>query len=127
MKYIFTLFLFLAAFSNLNASVNSSQPKDSVEVLLSIKNNDKAIYTKMKNILEALPGVVYVSYCENHAVFALYVNGNMYTSKRIFLEKLGKLAELNEPLLSVKKGSFTELFKNCNTSNTEDAQLMKGN
>ena len=127
MKYVFTLFFILAAFLKTNASINSSQPNDSVEVLLSIKNNDKAIYMKMKNIFESMPGVIYVSYCENHAIFALYVNKNLYPVKNDFLEKLDKLAELNAPLLSIKKGSFTELFKNCNTSNPEDAQLMKGN
>ena len=127
MKYIFTLFFILAVFLNTNASIRSSQPNDSVEVLLSIKNHDVAIYTKMKNIFESLPGVIYVSYCDNHAIFALYVNQNMYSTKRDFLDKLDKFAELSEPLLSIKKGSFTELFKNCNTSNPGDAQLMKGN
>lgn len=127
MKYIFIFFFIFAAYLNTNAGIKYSQPNDSVEVLLSIKNNDKAIYTKMKNILETLPGVVYVSYCENHAIFALYVNKNLYATRNDLLEKLDKLAELNAPLLSIKKGSFTELFKNCNTSSAGDAQLMKGN
>ncbi len=127
MKYIFTLFFIIAAFLNTNASIRSSQPNDSVEVLLSIKNNDPVIYAKVKDILSTLPGVVCVLYCENHAVFALYVNANIYTTKRNFLEQLDKLAELNAPLLSIKKGSFTELFKNCNTSNPQEAQTIKGN
>ncbi|MGZ3930650.1 MAG: hypothetical protein ACXVP0_04615, partial [Bacteroidia bacterium] len=83
---------------------------DSLEVFVSVTAHDKAVYTQVKNAIDAIPGVLYFSYCDNHAVFMIYIDKTVYASTALFKEQLFKLVPDLAPRIDLKSGmSFKEL------------------
>lgn len=110
----------------LHEITSSSSGFDSLEVFVSITVDDKAVYTQVKNTLSAVPGVNYFSYCDNHAVFLVYIDQNTYASTDLFKEQLRKSIPEFASRISLKSGvTFKDFVASCNSSDAGDAAAIK--
>lgn len=103
--------------------VNSSF--DSVEVFVSISYHDNATYENVRSAITSLSGVNYLAYCSDHAVFMVYMDTNVYSSKDVFMEQILKLLPQYSSVLHLKNGNFVDLANNCMTLEEADAVAIK--
>lgn len=98
---------------------------DSLKVILSIKHDDKYISDKLRATLNAMTGTTIVAYCDNHAVFMLFVDKTSYRDTNDLMVELKKEFSKTEDLISFKDGDFNDFMKYCTPSNNDDAANLK--
>lgn len=98
---------------------------DTVKVILSIKHNDKNISDKLRGALGLINGTNIVAYCDNHAVFMLFLDKNILRDSNDLMTEIKKLFSKSEDLLSFKEGDFNEFLQYCSPSNPDDAANLK--
>ncbi len=98
---------------------------DSLEVFLSITVNDPTVFSKVKNNINLMNGVVYYSYCSNHAVFMIYIDKSIYPTKNDFLQQLLKALPQYSEVINIKNGAFKDLVNHCIVTNTQEAATVK--
>lgn len=127
----FLLFAFIistiSAFSksNSNASKVYIGPGDTLKVILSIKHNDRNISTALRTALSSMSGVNVVSYCDNHALFMLFVDKTILRDNNDLMTEIKKIFPKSEDLLSFKDGDFNQFIQYCSPTNINDAANLK--
>jgi hypothetical protein len=126
--YFSFLFLSIQCFSIGENKLNTREtasPGDSVEVFLSITHNDPAVYNSVKTVLETMPGVNYLAYCDKHAVFLVFVDNAKYAAIPQFLEYAQKMNPAYAELLQLKSGTFKDFIHDCDASSIADQANIK--
>lgn len=98
---------------------------DSVKVILSITHNDKNISERVRGALNLINGVNVVAYCDNHAVFMLFLDGTIVRDSNDLKAELKKIYPKTEDQISFKEGDFNQFLQYCTPSNVNDAANLK--
>lgn len=98
---------------------------DTVKVIMSIKHNDKNISDKLRGALNLINGTNVVAYCDNHAVFMIFLDKNILRDSNDLMTEIKKLFSKSEELLSFKEGDFNEFLQYCSPSHPDDATNLK--
>jgi hypothetical protein len=127
-----SIFFFLLLYSVVTSAGNTSatrnnlySPGDSVQVFLGISNNDDALVSAVRLALSGISGVNVLAYCDNHAVFMLYLNTSLVRDDRNMLALLKDALPKQANLLSIKQGSFSNFYTSCQANNVTEASNIK--
>ncbi len=106
-------------------SSSNAEPGPDLKVLLGITHNDDVVSSSLRTTINTMQGAKVLSYCNNHALFMVIVDNNIYTDSNDFLNKLQKQAPQSALLLSVKQGDFDGFVKFCEPADATDAKRLK--
>ncbi|HWY10702.1 MAG TPA: hypothetical protein VN026_05210 [Bacteroidia bacterium] len=105
---------------------NKYSPGDSVQVFLGISNNDEVLVSTVRSALSSIQGVSVLAYCNNHAVFMLYLNTSTARDDRNILAQLKNALPKQANLFSIKQGgTFSDFYSSCQASDITEAQNIK--
>ncbi len=130
-KVICFFFLIHSIFTHADNNIgtifnNKYSPGDSVQVFLGISNNDEILVSNVRSALSGIQGVSVLAYCNNHAVFMLYLNTSIARDDRNVLAQLKNALPKQANLFSIKQGTtFSNFYSSCQANDVNEAQNIK--
>lgn len=95
------------------------------QTIVCITHNDPVVMEKVRTTMTSMAGTNVVAYCDNHAVFMVEIDNNVYQNADAFLHLVKKYTPGAELLLSLKQGDFSIISKHCEPSNSNDSAKLK--
>jgi len=128
-NFIGALFVFCSLTFFGKTILNDFKPQnsfpDTLKVIMSVTHNDRYITDAVRTNLNSMNGINVLAYCDNHAVFMIFIDKSVYRDTKDFLTEFKKLYAKTEDLISFKEGDFNEFTKFCTPLNPDDASKLK--
>lgn len=117
------LIVFFACLFCLRQNSFSQTNTDTLMVLIGDVSNSPKHINYIKSTIKQISGIRLVGYCENHSIYVLCVNKNIYQTNGDVYNML--VSTTGSTKLLLKEGEISEIISFCNFQSDDESEKVK--